>query len=182
VIQSVAAAAAFDSSRLGIARLSLARLVINALAKAVKRDPVRVASEPISDEVPEQEWRPRTSQEYFDCLETAMQRLTKIAKGGAAGIEDELVDAAKDLANMLRDGSLRPLIAEFLDAVRENHLPAREPLRRAIAEVIAYERRYWKTLSAEELETLEQIHHRFEDASLGARLKWQLGFQQERNR
>jgi hypothetical protein len=65
-------------------------------------------------------------------------------------------------------------VADFLDAVREAYPGAREPLRRAIVEIIEYERHYWKTLSAEELDTLEQFHHRFEETSLGSRLQQQL--------
>jgi hypothetical protein len=156
---------------LALNRPSLARLVVHALAQAVKRDSVRVVSEPISTELPEQEWKARTSQEYFECLETAMRRLTKIAREGVAGVENDLIEVAKDLAHALRDASLRPLAADFLDAVREANSGAREPLRRAIAEIIEFERRYWKTLSAEELEALEQLLHRFEDNSLESRLQ-----------
>jgi hypothetical protein len=152
-------------------RPSRVGLVVNALAQAVKPDAVRVASNPVSDELPEQEWQPRTQKERFDCVETAMNRLANIAKQGIAAIEDDLVAVARDMAPKLREQPVRVLVADFLNAVREAYPGAREPLRRAIGEIIEYERHYWKTLSAEELDTLEQLHHRFEDTSLGSRLQ-----------
>jgi hypothetical protein len=152
-------------------RPSLVRLAVNALSQAAKPDPVRFASDPVSDELPEQEWRPRSNKEFFDCFDTAMKRLTNITRLAPTGIEDDLVAIAKNMASMLRDQSARTLVADFLNAVREAYPRAREPLRRAIADVVEDERRYWKTLSAEEFEALEQFHHRFEDTSLGSRLQ-----------
>jgi hypothetical protein len=155
-------------------RQSLVRLVVNALAQAIKPDAVRVRSDPVSDELPEQEWHPQTHKEHFDCVETAMNRLTSIAKLAMTGIEDDFVAVAKDMTPRLREQAFRMLVADFLDAVREAYPGAREPLRRAIAEIIEYEHRYWKTLSVEELETLQQLHHRFEDTSLRSRLQQHL--------
>lgn len=145
---------------LGMNRPLLTRLVVSALAQAVKSDPVRFVSDPVSDEVPEREWRPPTGQEYFECVQAAMNRLISIARTGAPDIEDALLDVGRDMTPMLRDASLRTLIAKFLDAVREAIPAAREPLRRAIAEIVENEIHYWKTLSAEELEILLQLQHR----------------------
>jgi hypothetical protein len=155
-------------------RPSLSRLVVHALAQAAKPDAVRVHSDPVSDQPPEREWHPRTDEEYFDCLEIVMTLLTSIAKLAIAGIEDDFVDVAKRMTPRLREQPMRVLVADFLDAVREAYPPAREPLRRAIAETIQYERCYWKSLSTEELEALEKLLHCFEDTSLGARLQQQL--------
>ncbi len=52
---------------------------------------------------------------------------------------------------------------------------AREPLRRAIAEIIHSERNHWKDLSAKELGELQKLHARFEAPSLGARLQQHVG-------
>src|SRR5260370_40462668 len=98
-----------------------------------------------------------------------MTQLTGIAKLAIPGVEDAFVSVAKDMTRMLREQPYRTLVADFLDTVREAYPGAREPLRRAIAEIIGYERSYWKTLSTEEMEKLEQLHRRFEDTSLGAR-------------
>jgi hypothetical protein len=70
---------------------------------------------------------------------------------------------------------VRELVAGFFDAVCEPYPEAREPLRRAIADIIHSERKYWKALSAEELGELETLHTRFEDPSLGARLRQHVG-------
>lgn len=155
-------------------RESLLRLAVSALAQVTQLDAVRVASDPISDEVPEREWRPRSDKEYFDCVAAAMNRLVAIAKQGMPDIQDHLVSVATDMAPTLRQEGFRTLVANFLDAVREAYQSAREPIRRAIAEIINYERSYWKTLSPQELETLQQLYRRFEDTSLGARLQQQV--------
>jgi hypothetical protein len=103
-----------------------------------------------------------------------MERLSNVTKLGIADIEGDLVAVAKDMAPLLREKPVRPLVADFLSAVREAYPSSREPLRRSIAEAIEDERRYWKTLSTEELDTLEQLHQRFEDTSLGSRLQQDL--------
>lgn len=152
-------------------RPSLASLVVKALAQAPDRDAIRFASDPASDELPEKEWQPRTNEEHFECVATAMNRLTHIAKLGITEIEGDLIGVAKDLSIMLRERPLQTLVASFLNAVRESYPKAREPLRRGIHEVIEHERKYWKTLSVEELEGLEQLHSVFKDSSLGSRLQ-----------
>jgi hypothetical protein len=155
-------------------RPSLARLAVKALAQAASLEAVRVVSDPASDELPEEEWQPRTNKERFECVETAMNRLSDIAKLEMPDIEGDLITVAKDLSPMLRELPLRRLVGNFLDAVRKAYPVAREPLRRAISEVIEYEMKYWKTLSAEELEELEKLRSRFEDSSLGSRLQQQV--------
>ena len=52
---------------------------------------------------------------------------------------------------------------------------AREPLRRAIDDILHAERKYWKSLSAEDLKELETLHARFEDLALGTRLQQHVG-------
>jgi hypothetical protein len=155
-------------------RPSLVRLVVKALAQAATPDGGRIETDPIWDELPEQEWQPRTPKEHFDCVETAMERLSNLTKLGIADIEDDLVAVGKDMAPLLREKPVRTLVADFISAVREAYPSAREPLRRSIAKTIEDERRYWKTLSTEDLATLEQLHHRFEDTSLGSRLQQHL--------
>lgn len=156
-------------------RPSLASLAVKALAQVGNRQASRMGGSPASDELPEREWQPRTAREHFDCVETAITRLSNIAKRGIADIQPDLVAAAKGLSMMLRESAVRELVASFFDAVREAYPEAREPLRRTIADIIHRERKYWKDLSAEELEELERLHARFEDPSLGARLQQHVG-------
>lgn len=156
-------------------RPSLASLAVKALAQVGNRQAPRMGSSPASDELPEREWQPRTEREHLECVETAITRLSDIAKRGIADIQANLVAAAKDLSMMLRKSPVRELVASFFDAVRGAYPEAREPLRRAIAGIIHRERKYWKDLSAEELGELETLHARFEDPSLGARLQQHIG-------
>ena len=156
-------------------RPSLASLVVKALAQAGAQFASRSGSSPASDELPEREWRPATWGEHFECVETAIIKLSDIAKRGMAGIQPDLVAAAKEFSMLLRNPGLRELVASFFDAVRETYPEAREPLRRIIGGVIYSEKKYRKVLSAEELEKLERLHARFEDTSLGARLLQHIG-------
>jgi hypothetical protein len=156
-------------------RPSLACLVVKALAQAGNQQAFRMGSSPVSDELPEREWQPRTAREHFECVETAFIRLSDIARRGMAEIQADLVSAAEGISMMLRESAVRELVAGFFDAVHGAYPEAREPLRRTIADIIHGERKYWRDLSAEELEELESLHARFEDASLGARLQQHIG-------
>jgi len=76
---------------------------------------------------------------------------------------------------MLRDGPVREAVAGLFETVRSAYPEAREPLRRAIDDVVHRERKYWKELPDEELAALDALHTRFEDASLPARLRQHVG-------
>lgn len=156
-------------------RPSMASLAVKALAQVGARQEFRTNSDPVSDELPEREWRPSTNREHFECVETAITRLTDIAKGGMADIQVDLVATAENLSMLLRESAARDLVASFFDAVRDRYPKAREPLRKIIAGIIHSEKKYWKEMSAEELGELERLHARFEDPSLGARLQQHLG-------
>lgn len=157
------------------ARPSLASLAVKALGQVGNHQAFRIGSSPASDELPEREWQPSTGREHLECVEAAITRLSNIAKCGMADIQADLVAVAKDFSMMLRESPVRGFVASFFDALRGAYPEAREPLRRAIADIIHSERKYWKDLSAEELEELERLHARFEDPSLGARLQQHVG-------
>lgn len=156
-------------------RSSLTRLAVMALAEAGKRWFSRSGSSPVSDELPEREWQPSTENEHFECVETALTRLSDIAKRGMVDLQADLVAAAQVFSMRLREPSVRDLVAKFYDAIRAAYPEAREPLRRIIASIVHDERTHWKELSDEELGVLEALHARFEDSSLGARLQQHVG-------
>ncbi len=156
-------------------RPALSRLVVSALALVGNRESSRMDSGHASDEVPEIEWRPRTDGEHFVCVESALKKLSDIARPRPAGLRADLIDAARNLSVMLRDSVLRGLVADFLESVRQAYPEAREPLRRIIANVLYGEKHYWKQLSTEELKSIEELHSGFEDHTLGARLQQYVG-------
>jgi hypothetical protein len=160
---------------LAIGRPGLNRLVVKALARVGNRHHMRWGGSPESDVVPEQEWHPRTGPEMLACVEEALGRLTKIARNSAEELRTELLTAARELSMLLREDAVRGSVAGFFEAVRETHPVTREPLRRVIADIVYRERKYWKELSPKELATLEAVHARFEDGSLGARLRQRAG-------
>ena len=156
-------------------RAPLVRLAVKALARIGERQAFRMGSEPASDEVPEKEWHPTTGREHLECVLAALERLTNLAGRGIAELESDFVSAAKDLAMMLRDGPVRSAVATLFEAVRTAYPEAREPLRRAIADVIYREREYWKELPEEEVAEIDALHAGFEDTSLPARLRQLVG-------
>ncbi len=157
-------------------RPSLASLAVKALTQVGNwRQAFRMDSSPASDELPEREWQPRTAREHFECVETAITRLSDIAKRGIADIQADFVVAAKGLSMMLRESPAREIVASFFDTVRAAYPEAREPLRRAIADILHSERKYGKDLSAEELGELDTLHAHYEDPSLGSRLQQHVG-------
>ncbi len=119
--------------------------------------------------------RPRTEKEHFECITTAISRLSDIAKRGIVDTQGDLVSAAEKLSMMLRETQLIGVVADFFEDLRKAYPASREPLRRTIADIIRREKKYWKELSATEMEELERLHNRFEDPTLGARLQQYIG-------
>jgi hypothetical protein len=153
----------------------LVRLAVNALAQIGNQQNIRTDSGPASDELPEREWLPRTGKEHLECVENAFIRLSDIAKRGIVDVEADLIAAANNLSIMLREPMTKSFVIDFFEAVRGTYPEAREPLRGIIADIIHREKTHWKELSAEALAELETLHARFEDPSLGARLRQHIG-------
>ncbi|MBN1458535.1 MAG: ATP-binding protein [Armatimonadetes bacterium] len=156
-------------------RAPIVHLVLQALARVGTRQAFRMGSEPASDELPEKEWQPSTGREHLECVLAALERLSKLASRGIAELEDDFITAANGLAMMLRDAPVRSAVAALFEAIRIQYPEAREPLRRAIADVVYRERKYWKKLPEKELTELDALHSGFEDASLPARLRQLVG-------
>jgi len=151
-------------------RTPLVSLAVKALSRVSEWRAFRRETDPASDEVPEKEWQPTTEQEQLKCVLGAIEHLAKLAALGTAEVEGAFVSAANDLAIMLCDGSTRNAVAKLFEALRSVYPDAREPLRRAIADIIHREREYWKELPEEEVAELDMLHADFEDASLQARV------------
>ncbi len=160
---------------LALRRPVLARMAIKALAGVGNPYETRWHGEPASDEVPEPEWHPASGADVLACIERAVERLTTIARGGVAELFGELIQAARGLSMLLRKSDARLLLARFFEAIRAAYPEAREPLRRVIAEILHRERKYWMDLTEEAVAEIEALHARFEDASLGARVRQHVG-------
>ena len=157
-------------------RANLTRLVIKALTRIGDNQSSRFSSEPASDELPEEEWGPSSREEHLACIQTALHFLTDLAETANPQLNEDIVDAAKKLATMLRGGpDVRCLVERLFEVVRRAYPDAREPLRRAIGEVVHHEQKYWRELPQEELNELKALEVRFEDSSLKARLRQYVG-------
>lgn len=151
-------------------RQSLARLVVKALGQVGLRQVSRSVDRPPTDEVPEEEWVPRTRGEHFACIEAAVNRLRDAAGRRIDGLQDDLIRAADQLSMMLRNREYRNVVFSFFTSVRDAYPESREPLRRIISHIITSERKYWQQLTEGDLDQLEELHAQFEDNSLSARL------------
>src|SRR5437868_11819620 len=98
-----------------------------------------------------------SQREHLGCTEEAIKRLCNVARTTGLDLQNELVEAARNLAMLLRNRAACGLVTEFFNAVRETYPETRESLRRIIADILYREKKYWNKLSTEDLETLEGL-------------------------
>ena len=157
---------------LDLERPELAGLCVRALARVGNDYVARSGGGPVSAQVPEREWRPRSGNEYLECVDNAVARLETVAALRIPVLQADLVRAADDLSLLLRYPESRKTVADFFTAVRAAYPGARELLRQAVAGVM---RRYRKDLPPDQQRELAELHARFEDAALEARLEQHVG-------
>lgn len=150
----------------------LARLCVRALVRVGKDYVSRSGGGPGSAQVPEREWRPRSGNEYLECVDNAVARLETVAARRIPALQADLVTAADDLSLLLRYPESRETVAAFFTAVRAAYPGAREPLRQTVAGVL---RRYRNDLPPDQQGELAELHAGFEDAALGPRLQQHVG-------
>jgi hypothetical protein len=155
---------------LQLGRPTITTIVIKALAQSGNRSATRDSSGPISDQLPETEWWPRTHAQRRECIENALARLIGIAERGVPEVEKDLVAAAKHVSMLVRQSPLRRRVAQLFDAIRCAYPESREQLRRIIDGIVRNERKFWKQLSEGELAEIEAIRHSFEESTFQARL------------
>ena len=148
------------------------RLCVMALAGVGERDATRHVVAPASDQVPEREWRPQSAHEHLECINEAVGRLETIVALGIRSLQRDLIAAAGRLSPLLDSVDSRRRVAHFLTAVRDAYPGAREPLRQVVAGFMRYSR---AGLEPDQRRDLEELHARFEDVSLAARLQQHVG-------
>jgi hypothetical protein len=152
-----------------------ASLIIKALSRVGMQHATRTESGPASDELPEREWEPNSFEEHVKCVETAINKLRDLVKLRINEIQSDFINAARELSMLLGEPAVMEVTASFFDTVRETYPGAREPLRKIISGAVRRESKFRKQLSPVELEKLEELHARFEDASLDSRLQQYVG-------
>lgn len=155
---------------LAIERPTLTTLVIKAITKIGNLEWSRMSSNPTSDEVPEQEWYPKSYEEYITCIKEAVFRLNRVVSLGIPELQDVLLVSVDSLSLLLLDHNLRNLINNLFIEYKNAYPQQREALRRIIAGFIKNDRKYWKKLSEKDLEEIEELHSRFQETTLEARL------------
>lgn len=152
-------------------RPALVRIVVQALAQVAGNSPDG-ALPARSDQFPLSGWRPSSVNDHMQCITAAVGRLKTIAAGREAALEGALLDAAERVSGLLVYADASPIVRAFFEALRVGYPELREPLRKCIAEVI---RSNEERLPAEQRQTLSRLHARFEDPSLGGRLRQHVG-------
>lgn len=160
---------------LELGRPIITAIGIKALAQIGNRDAARDSSHPISDQVPEPEWQPRTHGELRECVESALVRLIRIAEQGEPEVKRDLVGAAKHVSMMVRQSLWRARVAQLFDTIRCAYPELREQLRRIIDQIVRNERKFWKQLPEGDLAEIEAIRSRLEESSFQARLHQLVG-------
>ena len=150
----------------------LARLCVSALARVAENHVTRWGHGPASDQLPELEWKPRSRDEYLECIDSAIARLETVVALRNPSLQADLVAAADHLSTLLGYPDCRQNVSRFLSAVREVYPGAREPLRRTVADVI---RLFENDLPPDQQRELTDLHAQFEDDALGSRLQQHVG-------
>ena len=150
----------------------LARLCVSALARVAENHATRWGHGPASDQLPEPAWKPRSRDEYLECIDSAIARLETVVALRNPSLQADLVAAADHLSTLLGYPDCRQNVSRFLSAVREVYPGAREPLRKVVAEAM---RRFKKDLPPDQQRALADLHAQFEDDALGSRLQQHVG-------
>lgn len=160
-------------------RPALVSIVVQALAQVADDSPDGAVLSARSDRIPEPDWSPSSANDHVQCITAAVGRLKTIAAGREAAIEAALLDAAERMSWLLAYADASPIVMAFFEELRDGYPELREPLRKRIAGVI---RGNEERLPAEQRQTLSRLHARFEDRSLGGRLRQRVGMEPwERN-
>ena len=160
---------------LALGRDAIARLVIQALAKAGEQRFVRSESGHLGDQVPEPEWHPATNAENMAAIQAAVSKLQEIAAHANPELEDSLIKAASKFSMMLRYSASFDSVARLFAALRESYPGSREALRRRLARLIDKNRGFRNGLTPELLADIEALHTQFEDESIEGRLQQYVG-------
>jgi len=158
-------------------RPRLQGLAIRALARAGSRqDRHRVDSSTAPGPMPAQ-WRPTTVQESLECALAAFRRLERAAALSVPGqaLDQALIDAAKQLAILLREEPVREVIAAFFRTVAAKHPSIREHLRREIHGIAQRSQQFWKDRDDVDIVWIESLEKEFSDRTLGGRLREMVG-------
>lgn len=159
-----------------LGRASINRLAIKALTKVGNQFETGSRPDIAVGEAPEPQWHPSSADEYLAAVLAAVERLAAIARSGDPELEPDFVKAADDLSMFLRDDArVRDPVVGLFESVRNAYPSTREPLRRIIASILSREVKLWKELQPADVDTLKEIHKRFEDPSFSARLRQFVG-------
>lgn len=152
-----------------------AQLAAKALLGAVNDHASRMNTEPISPFIPEKEWAPKDGREYFDCVELAVDRLSRLAKEDGRLKSEFLIEGAKKIVWILRNQWLRKAGMKYLETVRRRFPEQREELRRCTSAVIISERKHPSEMPKEDLAEIERFHETFVDRSDAGQLRQLVG-------
>jgi hypothetical protein len=155
---------------LKLGRIALTKIVVRALVRVGDSQAIRLGIEPASDELPENEWSPPSTRHHVDCIMAGIERLIALARNSDSRLGGEFIAAIDTVVGLWRRSSVRARVEELLVTIRSAHSEAREPIRRAISDLLINEKKYMNELAEAEIEALEALHGRFVDASLAARL------------
>ena len=157
---------------MGLRRAKISQLVVRALAQAGNSSAGGAVVLAASDQAPEPDWEPANGTEHLECITRAIDRLRTIAGECSPALQVDLLTAAVGVSSLLGYPDAGKSVAAFFIELRDSYPDLREPLRKQITTVLRRNRERW---SADQRQTLERLHARFEDPSLAGRLVQYVG-------
>jgi hypothetical protein len=156
--------------------LAYHRLVIYALGMVGRFHETRMlGGEDHGVQTVEEEWHPATPAEETEAREEALRRLTALARGGDAALENELVDATRHLIGPLLHARYVSRLHELLFSLVQRFPAHREVFRAEVADVIEALAPANGESSHPEYASLCQLYSALVDTSLKGRLQQHVG-------
>jgi len=155
-------------------RKRLIRPVIKSLGKTLSQRSYKPVPQPISDQVPEIEWEPKTTEERDKCLVVAVEHLNAMAEQYLPELLPDFLSTVKKLGIYFRDPLLCDRVGKLFQSIFAKCPEAREHLRCVIADTLETERAVWKELPSDQVDNIVRWHTMFEDRSLSGRLRQHL--------
>jgi DNA polymerase III delta prime subunit len=145
-------------------------LAIRALALVGLDHHSRGVSPPPNDEIPEEEWRPRSFDDLEVCVEGALCRLESLAVSADPQVTEEMAKAVEKVMRLLRSPAFSPQVARLLRIFCASNVGHQERFRKMLNRMLRSDTLRTGSLEGENF-LLEQLRSELEDKSLSGQFR-----------
>jgi hypothetical protein len=150
-------------------------LVVEALSQVGRSQSFRSAPSSRTDIAREPEWQPRNDSEYVAAIESALDRLCRVAKAGRPELRASLKKAAEMLRGRLRQRETREKVAAFMRVSVSAYPDLKREFRQDLHYLLDLAQKHWKELTSDDISWLKALFVEFEDISPEGRLREVVG-------